>query len=72
MNSLYFVVCIVAIVFTATTVQHYLKLRAGKQDSSSGLQETLSKLDQIEKRMQVLERIVTERKIDIKQEINKL
>ena len=47
MNSLYFVVCIVAIVFTATTVQQYLKLRAGKQDSSSGLQETLSKLDQI-------------------------
>ncbi len=72
MNSLYFVVCIVAIVFTATTVQQYLKLRAGKQDSSSGLPETLSKLDQIEKRMQVLERIVTERKIDIKQEINKL
>jgi len=49
MNSLYFVVCIVAIVFTATTVQQYLKLRAGKQDSSSGLRETLSKLDRIEK-----------------------
>ena len=72
MNTLLFVVCIVAIVFTANTVQHYLKLRAGKQDSSSDLQETLSKLDQIEKRMQVLERIVTERKIDLKQEISKL
>ncbi len=72
MNTLLFVLCIVGIVFTASTVQQYLKLRAGKQDSSSDLQETLSKLDQIEKRMQVLERIVTERKIDLKQEIDKL
>jgi hypothetical protein len=72
MSSLFFVVCIVAIACTASTVQHYLKLRAGKQDSSSDLQETLSQLEQIEKRMQVLERIVTERNIDLKQEINKL
>ncbi len=72
MNSLFFVVCIVAIVFTASTVQHYLKLRAGKQDNSSELQETLLQLEQIEKRMQVLERIVTERNFDLKQEINKL
>ncbi len=72
MNTLLFVVCIVGIVFTASIVEQYLKLRAGKQDSSSDLQETLSKLDQIEKRMQVLERIVTERKIDLKQEIDKL
>ncbi len=72
MNTLLFVLCIVGIVFTASTVQQYLKLRAGKQDSSSDHQETLSKLDQIEKRMQVLERIVTERKIDLKQEIDKL
>ncbi len=72
MSSLFFVVCIVAIACTASTVQHYLKLRAGKQESSSDLQETLSQLEQIEKRMQVLERIVTERNIDLKQEINKL
>jgi ferritin-like protein len=72
MNSLFFVVCIVAIACTASTVQHYMKLRAGKQDNSSELQETLLQLEQIEKRMQVLERIVTERNFDLKQEINKL
>ena len=72
MNSLFFVVCIVAIACTASTVQHYMKLRAGKQDDSSELQETLLQLEQIEKRMQVLERIVTERNFDLKQEINKL
>ncbi len=72
MSSLFFVVCIVAIACTASTVQHYMKLRAGKQDNSSELQETLLQLEQIEKRMQVLERIVTERNFDLKQEINKL
>lgn len=72
MNSLFFVVCIVAIACTASTVQHYMKLRAGKQDNSSELQEALLQLEQIEKRMQVLERIVTERNFDLKQEINKL
>ena len=72
MNSLFFVVCIVAIACTASTVQHYMKLRACKRDNSSELQETLLQLEQIEKRMQVLERIVTERNFDLKQEINKL
>jgi len=72
MSSLFFVVCIVAIACTASTVQHYMKLRAGKQDNSSELQETLLQLEQIEKRMQVLERIVTERNFDLKHEINKL
>jgi len=72
MSSLFFVVCIVAIACTASTVQHYMKLRAGKQDNSSELQETLLQLEQIEKRMQVLERIVTKRNFDLKQEINKL
>ena len=72
MSSLFFVVCIVAIACTASTVQHYMKLRAGKQDNSSELQETLLQLERIEKRMQVLERIVTERNFDLKQEINKL
>ncbi len=72
MSSLFFVVCIVAIACTASTVQHYMKLRAGKQDNSSELKETLLQLEQIEKRMQVLERIVTERNFDLKQEINKL
>ena len=51
MNSLFFVVCIVAIACTASTVQHYMKLRAGKQDNSSELQETLLQLEQIEKRL---------------------
>ena len=72
MSSLFFVVCIVAIACTASTVQHYLKLRARRQDSSSDLRETLLQLEQIEKRMQVLERIVTEKQFDLKQEINRL
>ncbi len=72
MSSLFFVVCIVAIACTASTVQHYMKLRAGKQDNRSDLRETLVQLEQIEVRMQVLERIVTEKKFDLKQEIDKL
>ena len=72
-SSLYFVVCIVAIVFTANTLQTYLKTRKQKPaDNSAELEETLAKIDVLEERIRVLERIVTENKYDLKSEINRL
>ena len=72
MNTMFYVVCIVAIVLAANTVQQYLKLRHRKEDKSSLAEETQAQLDALEDRIKVLERIVTENKFDLRDEINKL
>ena len=72
MNTMFYVVCIVAIVLVANTVQQYLKMRHRKEDNNSLADETQAQLDALEERIRVLERIVTENKIDLREEINKL
>ena len=72
MNTMFYVVCIVAIVLVANTVQQYLKLRHRKDDRSALEDETQAQLDALEERIRVLERIVTRNKFDLRDEINKL
>ena len=72
MNTMFYVVCIVAIVLAANTVQQYLKLRHRKEDRTKLGDETQAQMDALEERIRVLERIVTENKIDLREEINKL
>ncbi len=73
MNTFAMVVMIVAIVFTAQTIQHYLKMKtAEKKAQSPELEETLLHIERLEERIKVLERIVTEHKHDLKREINEL
>ena len=72
MNTMFYVVCIVAIVLAANTVQQYLKLRHRKESGSNLAEETQAQLDALEDRIKVLERIVTENKFDLRDEINKL
>ncbi len=73
MNTLFYVVCIVAIVFTADTIQKYLKLKnQEKKEQDPELEETLAQIERLEERIQVLERIVTENKYDLSREISKL
>ncbi len=72
MNTMFYVVCIVAIVLAANTVQQYLKLRHRKENRSAQAEETQAQLDALEERIRVLERIVTENKFDLRDEINKL
>lgn len=72
MNTMFYVVCIVAIVLCANTVQQYLKLRHRKEDRNAMAEETRAQLDALEERIRVLERIVTENKFDLREEINKL
>jgi hypothetical protein len=72
-NSLFLVVCIVAIIYTASTFQTYLKTRSSKTEGDAAeLEETLTKIAMLEDRIKVLERIVTENKYDLKSEISKL
>ena len=72
MNTLFFVVCIVAIVMGADTIQKIYKVRAQKKTNDQVADEELAKLDQLEERIRVLERIVTEDKHDLRREISSL
>ena len=72
MNTLFYVVCIVAIVFTADTIQKYLKVKQREKESDPELEETLGQIEKLEERIRVLERIVTEEKVDLRREIDKL
>ena len=72
MNTMFYVLCIVAVVLAANTVQQYLKLRHSKEDRNTLGDDTQAQLDALEERIRVLERIVTENKIDLREEINKL
>lgn len=72
MNTLFYVVCIVAIVFTADTIQKYLKMKNAEREADPELEETLAHIEKLEERIRVLERIVTENKFDLKKEIDQL
>jgi uncharacterized protein (DUF342 family) len=73
MNTFVFILCIVAIVVGADTIQKIYKVRASKQEKDVGTDEEASaKLDQLEERIRVLERIVTESKHDLSREIRNL
>ncbi|MDH3375219.1 MAG: hypothetical protein OEM85_17815 [Gammaproteobacteria bacterium] len=72
MNVFVFVVTIVAIVCAADTIQKIVKARAAKQHGDAEVDEAMAKLDQLEDRIRVLERIVTEEKHDLRREISSL
>ncbi len=74
MNSpFYMVVWIVAIVMIASVIEKYLKLKAKNNDSNASLnEETAARIEELEERVQVLERIVTENKFDLRKQINDL
>lgn len=74
MNNLFFVVCIVAIVFGSRVLVTYLKTRDTRKQQEQGpdLDETLAQISDLEERVRVIERIVTENRFDLRQEIDKL
>jgi cell division protein FtsB len=73
MNTMFYVVCIVVVVFAADSYQKYLKMQQQKkQEHDPELEKSLAKIDMLEERIRVLERIVTENKRDIGREIDGL
>ena len=73
MSSSYtFVLCIIAIVMGANIIRSYLKHKSQRPEVDAELEETLAKIDDLEERIQVLERIITENRFDLKNEIDKL
>lgn len=73
MNStLLFVLMLVAIVMFAELVKTWMKQRRAQPEQAAELEETLAKIDQLEERIKVLERIITNHRFDLKSEIDSL
>ena len=75
MNMWVAIVCIVAIVFLADSINKMTKARVKKKADKTDpgeLVDSLRRIEELEERIQVLERIVTENKFDLRSEINKL
>lgn len=73
MNGQFFwIVCIVAIVFAAGAYDKYLKAKKLEMKVDPALDESLAKIEILEERIRVLERIVTEHKYDLGAEIDNL
>jgi len=71
-SSLVFVLLLVAIVMCAGVMRTYLTQRKREPENNQELEETLAKIDMLEERIRVLERIITENRFDLKQEIDSL
>lgn len=71
-GTLVFVLLVIAVVTCGNIVQTYLKQRAKPPETDEELEQTLLKIDELEERIQVLERIITENRFDLKKEIDSL
>jgi hypothetical protein len=69
---MFYVVCIVVAVLLADAFKKYLNVKQKQQENDPELEESLKKIDSLEERIQVLERIVTESKRDLGEEIDHL
>lgn len=71
-SSLVFVLLLVGIVMCAGVMRTYLVQRRKDPETNKELEETLAKIDLLEERIRVLERIITENRFDLKKEIDSL
>lgn len=69
---MFYILCIVAIVFAADAYKRYLSMKKNKKKQDPDLEESLEKIEALEQRIRVLERIVTEHKYDLGREIDNL
>lgn len=66
------IVWIIVVVMAFTTLQSWIKRRHQKPEPNQDAEDMLQKIDLLEERIRVLERIVTEHNIDLKQQIDNL
>ena len=66
------IVAIVAIVMIAQTIEAFAKAKTRNKNDDAESQATRERMDALEERIRVLERIVTEDKHDLRREINRL
>lgn len=72
MNVFTFVFLIVTVVLCAKLVQAWIENRDKNRSANEEVEATLTKIDKLEERIQVLERIITEDRYDLKKRIDNL
>jgi hypothetical protein len=72
MNVFTFVFLTVTVVLCAKLIQTHIERRNKTRSEDEADAETLLKIDRLEERIQVLERIVTEDRYDLKRRIDNL
>lgn len=73
MNSVFtFVLLIIAIVMCAGVITKWIDSRNRSNASDDQIDDLTGKIDILEERIRVLERIVTEKNVDLRQEIDRL
>lgn len=72
MSGLTFAFLVICVVLFSKLIQVYLENRHHKGESDEDLERTLAKIDSLEERIQVLERIITESRFDLKRQIDGL
>ena len=71
-GSLVFVLCLVTIVMCASLARTMIKHKKQVPENNAELEDTLAKMEILEERIRVLERIITENRFDLKSEIDSL
>lgn len=73
MNGVFtFVFLVVLVVMLASVARSWIEQRSKGARSEEEVADTLEKIEQLEERIRVLERIVTENRVDLRQEIDRL
>jgi len=73
MNGVFtFVFLVVTVVMVAGVAKAWIKQREQKSGTDEELADALDRIDRLEERIRVLERIVTENRYDLKQQIDSL
>jgi superfamily II DNA/RNA helicase len=73
MNVFTFVFLVVTVALCADLMRTYIKGRNKRDESAAEeIEQTVVKIDALEERIQVLERIITERPFDLKKQIDSL
>ena len=71
-SLIFFILALVTIVTVGELVKTWMKRRDTVPEEFAELDETLARIDQLEERVKVLERIITENRFDLKKEIDSL
>jgi hypothetical protein len=72
MNVFTFVFLTVTVVLCAKLIQTYIENRGKNRSEDESANEMMLKVDRLEERIQVLERIITEDRYDLKKRIDNL
>ena len=72
MNVFTFVIVLVTVVLCGRLIQVYLEQKKTDSRATDEFEQTIAKLDRLEERIQVLERIITENRFDLKKQIDNL